>query len=268
MDKKVKGSSRQPLRIKNVEFNAQTRVIIAGPCAVESYEQYRTIAQFLSSIGVRFMRGGAFKPRSSPYSFQGLEEKGMEIIKAVGDEFGMATVSEVLDERSLKVAVDHVDMLQVGARNMDNYSLLKMVGASGKPVLLKRGFMAKIEEFLLAAEYLFAQGNDQVVLCERGIRTFEDMTRNTLDLAAIALIKKLSSNLIIADPSHGTGRADIIPQMARAALVAGADGLIIEVHNNPKKALSDGLQSLDFDTFARLYEDLHKTAEFMGVRLS
>ena len=209
-------------------------------------------------------RGGAFKPRSSPYSFQGLGEEGLKLLSSVRSETGLPLVTEVMDTRLVEMVAEYADMLQIGSRNMQNYPLLKEVGMTRKPVLLKRGMMATIEEFLLAAEYILNQGNDQVILCERGIRTFETSTRNTLDLSAIPMLKRLTHLPVIVDPSHGTGLRWMVPAMAKAALAAGADGLIIEVHYKPEDALCDGYQSLDLHEFATLMTDLKKIAQAVG----
>ncbi len=216
--------------------------LLAGPCSVESEEQMEAIAAPLAAEGVRLLRGGAFKPRTSPYSFQGLGEEGLRIMRKVADRHGMKVVSEVMDHTEIPMMLNYVDMLQVGARNMQNYILLKELGKVARPILLKRGPSATIEELLLSAEYILSGGNREVVLCERGIRTFENYTRNTLDVSAIPVIQKLSHLPIVADPSHGTGLRDKVSPMARASLAAGADGLMIEVHHQPEKALSDGVR--------------------------
>ncbi len=242
-------------------------IIIAGPCSVEGLDQMRTVARAVSGSGAKGLRGGAFKPRTSPYAFQGHGEQALEWMRAVADEFGLAVVSEIMDVRTLDLMLRYVDCLQVGARNMQNFDLLKELGKVERPVLLKRGQSATIEEWLLSAEYVLAGGNTQVVLCERGIRTFEVATRNTLDLSAIPVVKKLSHLPIVVDPSHGTGRRDKVIPMARAAIAAGADGLLIEVHNNPDKALSDGAQSLYPEQFDRLMGELRVIAPAIGRTL-
>ncbi len=235
--------------VKDVKFgNGNPAVIIAGPCTVESEEQTMTIAKGVKERGAKMLRGGAFKPRTSPYSFQGHGVKGLEILRKAGDEVGLPIVSELMAIEHLDAFVELVDMIQIGARNMQNFDLLKAVSKVKKPVLLKRGMSATVEEFLLAAEYLLAGGNDQVVLCERGIRTFEKSTRNILDLNSLALIREISHLPIIADPSHAAGRYDIVPALGLAGLAAGANGLIIEVHHKPDEALCDGKQSLTLDT--------------------
>jgi len=243
-------------------------VVAAGPCAVESAEQINDIAKRVARSGAKLLRGGAFKPRTSPYTFQGLGEEGLKLLRAAADENGLVVVSEVMDPSQVEVMVPYVDVLQVGARNMQNYHLLRALGETNKPVLLKRGMSATIEELLLSAEYIMSGGNYKVILCERGIRTFETYTRNTLDIAAIPVIKQLSHLPIIADPSHGTGRRDKVAAMARAAVAAGADGLIIEVHPDPERALSDGVQSLYPDQFAQLMAEIRIIAPAVGRRVA
>jgi len=249
---------------KGVAVGGEQVVMMAGPCSVESAEQMETIAAWVAKQGVRVLRGGAFKPRTSPYSFQGLGKKGLELMRAVADAHDLLVVSEVMDHTQIPLMMDFVDVLQVGARNMQNYNLLREVGKVSKPVLLKRGISATLEELLLSAEYIMMGGNYNVILCERGIRTFESYTRNTLDISAIPVIQKLSHLPIIVDPSHGTGRRDKVPPMARAALAAGADGLLIEVHNEPEKALSDGAQSLYPAQFEQLMRELRMIAPAVG----
>jgi 3-deoxy-7-phosphoheptulonate synthase len=249
---------------KGVAVGGQQIVMMAGPCSVESPEQIETVAAFVAKHGAQVLRGGAFKPRTSPYSFQGMGLKGLQLLRAAADAHGLLVVSEVMDLTQIPMVMDYVDVLQVGARNMQNYNLLKEVGKVAKPVLLKRGIAATLEELLLSAEYIMMGGNYNVVLCERGIRTFESYTRNTLDISAIPVIKKLSHLPIIVDPSHGTGRRDKVPPMARAAVAAGADGLLIEVHNDPEKALSDGAQSLYPEQFERLIQELRMIAPAVG----
>lgn len=239
-------------------------VIMAGPCAVESRDQLFETARLVNKSGARILRGGAFKPRSSPYMFQGLGEEGLKLLKEISLETGQPVVTEVMDTRQIEVVSEYADILQIGSRNMQNYPLLKEAGHTKKPVLLKRGMMATIEEFLLAAEYILSQGNDQVILCERGIRTFETSTRNTLDISAVPMLKQLSHLPVIVDPSHATGLRWMVPSMAKAAVAAGADGLIMEVHYNPDTALCDGQQSLSPDEFTDLMTDLRKIAEAVG----
>jgi len=232
-------------------------VLFVGPCSVETPQQMDAIASFISTLpGKKILRGGAFKPRTSPYAFQGLREKGLQILQETGQRHGLATVTEVLDVSTLDVVAAHTDMLQIGARNMSNTELLKAVGGAGKPVLLKRGFMSTLEELLLAAEYIVSSGNSAVVLCERGIRTFEPWTRNTLDIAAVPLLKQETSLPVIVDLSHSLGRTDIMLACARAALAAGADGLMMEAHATPELALSDGFQQLDCEGLRRLVAGL------------
>jgi 3-deoxy-7-phosphoheptulonate synthase len=247
---------RTVIRVGNVEIGAGQPVVMAGPCSVESYEQTRATAEAVRSAGAVILRGGAYKPRTSPYDFQGLGVEALRILRQVSTETGLPVVSEVLSTEDIDVVADHVDMLQVGARNMQNFALLRRLGQLRKPVLLKRSPAATVQEWLLAAEYLLAGGNDQVVLCERGIRSYDPELRNTLDLAGMALARQLTHLPVIADPSHATGRRDLVPAMSRAALAAGADGLIVEVHPDPANALSDGFQSLDFPGFAGLMEAL------------
>jgi 3-deoxy-7-phosphoheptulonate synthase len=235
-------------------------LIIAGPCAVENETMFSETADLLAECGLKLIRGNVFKPRTSPYSFQGLGSDGLAMATEVATSRGLALVTEVMDGQQLPVLTDHAGMLQVGTRNMFNYSLLQKLGSQSLPVLLKRGFMAESKEFFLAAEHIRKAGNNRVVLCERGIRTFESATRNTLDLNIVPIAALTTDLPIIVDPSHGTGRADIVASMAMAAIAAGADGLMLEVHPNPAKALSDGLQSLDFSSFGTLIErvrDLH-----------
>ena len=241
--------------------------IAAGPCAVESAAQINSIAARVAQAGAKLLRGGAFKPRSSPYSFQGLGEDGLESLRRAADDNGLLVVSEVMDPSQVEIMLPYVDMMQVGARNMQNYHLLRALGEITKPVLLKRGMSATIEELLLSAEYIMAGGNYNVVLCERGIRTFDTYMRNTMDIAAIPVIKQLSHLPVLADPSHGTGRRDKVAPMGRAAIAAGADGLLIEVHPDPERALSDGAQSLYPDQFAQLMGEVAVIAQAVGRRV-
>ena len=242
-------------------------VVMAGPCAVEDRVQMREAAAALRESGVRIMRGGAFKPRTSPYSFQGLGEEGLELLAEVGREYGLAVVTEVMAPEHVPLVAEFASILQVGARNMQNFALLNAVGESCMPVLLKRGMMSTVEEWLMSAEYILAHGNYKVMLCERGIRTFETLTRNTFDINAIPLLKSLTHLPVVADPSHGTGKWELVGPVARAAVAAGADGLIIEVHPHPSRALSDGAQSLKPDTFARLMDELRAVAQAVGRTL-
>ena len=239
-------------------------VVMAGPCSVESREQIFTIAGLVAKAGARVLRGGAYKPRSSPYSFQGLGEEALKLLRAAADEHKLLAISEVMEISQIPLMLNYVDILQVGARNMQNFNLLRELGKVRKPVLLKRGIAATLEELLLSAEYIMAGGNYEVILCERGIRTFETYTRNTLDISAIPIIKKLSHLPMTADPSHGTGRRDKVPPMGRAAVAAGADALLIEVHNAPENALSDGAQSLYPEQFSKLMDELRMIAPAVG----
>ena len=250
-----------------VAFGGPELVVMAGPCAVESEEQVFATARAVAAAGARMLRGGAFKPRTSPYSFQGLGEEGLELLAAAGHAHGLPVVTEVVAPEDVALVARHADLLQIGARNMQNFRLLEAVGATEKPVLLKRGLVATLEELLLAAEYVLAAGNPDVILCERGIRTFVRETRNTLDLAAIPLLKERSHLPVVADPSHGTGVRALVPPLAKAALAAGADGLLIEVHPSPATALSDGPQSLDFSGFAALMRELGPLASALGRTL-
>ena len=242
-------------------------VVMAGPCSVESREQLFTAAEKVSKAGARALRGGAFKPRTSPYSFQGLGLEALKLLREAGDRFGMLVISEVMEISQIAMMLPYVDILQVGARNMQNFNLLRELGKIKKPVMLKRGIAATLEELLLSAEYIMAGGNYDVILCERGIRTFETYTRNTLDISAIPIIHKLSHLPMASDPSHGTGLRDKVPPMARASVAAGADVLLIEVHPDPDKALSDGAQSLYPDQFAQLMDELRMIAPAVGRKL-
>jgi 3-deoxy-7-phosphoheptulonate synthase len=253
---------------KGVKVGGAEVVVAAGPCAVESKAQIDSVAERVASLGAKILRGGAFKPRSSPYAFQGLGEAGLKMMREAADRNGLLVVSEVMDPSQVELMLRYVDVLQVGARNMQNYHLLRALGEVRKPVLLKRGMSAMIEELLLSAEYIMAGGNYNVILCERGIRTFDTNTRNTLDIAAIPVIKKLSHLPIFADPSHGTGRRDKVAPMARAAVAAGADGLLIEVHPDPEHALSDGAQSLFPDQFGALMAELKIIAPAVGRKMA
>jgi 3-deoxy-7-phosphoheptulonate synthase len=252
------------VKVKDVQIGGQKVVVIAGPCSVESRAQIDEVAHRVKEAGASVLRGGAFKPRTSPYSFQGLGEEGLRLLREAGDRYGLAVVSEVMETSLIPVVAEYADMLQVGARNMQNFHLLRALGKVRKPILLKRGMAATIEELLMAAEYIMAGGNYDVVLCERGIRTFENYTRNTLDISAVPVVKKYSHLPIIADPSHGTGRRDKVAPMARAAVAAGADGLMIEVHNDPDNALSDGAQSIYPEQFEALMGELRIIAQAIG----
>ena len=252
------------IRIGAVEFGGTKVIAMAGPCSVESEEQIEAAAEAVASAGAGVIRGGAFKPRSSPYSFQGLGEKGLEIMRAAADRRGLLVVSEVMDQVQIPLLLNYSDILQVGARNMQNFNLLRELGKIRKPVLVKRGIAATIEELLLSAEYIMSGGNYQVMLCERGIRTFETATRNTMDIAAIPVLKRLTHLPVIADPSHGTGKRDYVLPMARAAVAAGADGLLVEVHPDPDHAFSDGAQTLRPDQFAEMMQQVRAIAGAIG----
>lgn len=249
---------------ENAVIGDKKIMIMAGPCAVESEEQVMTTAKNIKEIGATVLRGGAFKPRTSPYSFQGLHEDGLKILRKAANETGLSVITEVVDPRDVELVGNYTDIFQIGARNMQNFFLLKEVGKANKPVLLKRGMSSTYKEFLMAAEYIMSEGNYDVMLCERGIRTFEDYTRNTLDLVSIPVLKKLSHLPVVIDPSHGTGHWDLVGPAASGAVAMGADGLIIEVHPEPTKALSDGQQSLKFDKFASLVNNLKKIASAVG----
>ena len=255
------------IEVNGVRFGDKYTGLIAGPCAVESYEQMDETAQELSESNVKILRGGAFKPRTSPYAFQGLGEDGLKILRSVADNHGMAVTSEIMDLSQLDLFMKYVDIFQVGARNMQNFNLLKELGTIHKPVILKRGLSSTFEEWLMSAEYIMAGGNGQIILCERGIRTFEHHTRNTLDLSAIPVIKKLSHLPIIVDPSHGTGLRDKVEPMSRAAIAAGCDGLIIEVHHNPECAMCDGAQSLYPWQYDLLYKQIKQIAPIVGKEI-
>jgi 3-deoxy-7-phosphoheptulonate synthase len=255
------------IEVNGVKIGGKQLGIIAGPCSVESEEQMDKVASKLSEMGVKILRAGAYKPRTGPYAFQGLKEEGLKILRKVADKYGMATATEVLDTRDVEIVAALSDVLQIGARNMQNFELLKEVGATKKPVILKRGLNATIEEFLLAAEYILAHGNPNVILCERGIRTFEKETRNTLALATIPLVKELSHLPIIFDPSHGTGKKSLLESMTRAGIAAGADGVMIEVHCNPEEALSDAQQQITPEEFKKLLDNVKPIAEIMGRSL-
>jgi len=255
------------VKVDDVEIGGQKIVLMAGPCSVESYEQVLETAKAVKQAGVRILRGGAYKPSTSPYSFQGLGEEGLKILSQVKKEVGLLVVTEVMDPRDVEMVSQHADILQIGTRNMHNFRLLSEVGKGKKPVVLKRGFAATIEEWLLAAEYIAKEGNPNIILCERGIRTFEPYTRFTMDINAIPAVKELSHLPVIADPSHGTGRWKLVPPVSKAAIAAGADGLLVEVHPHPEQALKDGPQSLRIDTFLSMVEELKAVAEAVGRSL-
>jgi 3-deoxy-7-phosphoheptulonate synthase len=253
---------------RGVQVGGDQVVVMAGPCSVESKQQLFTVAELVAKAGARVLRGGAFKPRSSPYSFQGMGEEGLKLLREAGEHFNMLVISEVMEISQIPLMMPYIDIFQVGARNMQNFNLLRELGKVKKPVLLKRGIAATLEELLLSAEYIMAGGNYDVILCERGIRTFETYTRNTLDVSAIPIIKKLSHLPMTSDPSHGTGLRDKVPPMARASLAAGADALLIEVHHDPDKAFSDGAQSLFPDQFAKLMDELRMIAPAVGRKVA
>ncbi|MCS5696596.1 3-deoxy-7-phosphoheptulonate synthase [Desulfofundulus thermocisternus] len=256
------------IMVGDLAIGGETVHVMAGPCAVESREQLLEAARQVKAAGATILRGGAYKPRTSPYSFQGLEEKGLQLLAEAREVTGLKVVTEVMDARTLPLVAEYADILQIGARNMQNFFLLREVGRLDKPVLLKRGLSCTIEEWLMAAEYIMSMGNQRVILCERGIRTFETYTRNTLDLSAVPVVKHFSHLPVVVDPSHGTGKWQFVPTMARAAVAAGADGLLIEVHPNPAEALCDGPQSLTPENFARMMKELRRVARAVNRRLA
>ncbi len=253
--------------VNGVTVGGRQLVVMAGPCAVESYDQLLETARAVKEAGGHVLRGGVFKPRTSPYSFQGLGEEGLKLLAKARDEVGLPIVTEVMDPQQVPLVTTYADILQIGARNMQNYTLLHAVGEAQRPVLLKRGMMSTIEELLMAAEYILSHGNDRIILCERGIRTFEKHTRNTLDISAVPLLKQLSHLPVVVDPSHGTGKWELVEPMSRAAVAAGADGLLIEVHPCPQEALSDGVQSLKPVRFATMMRSLRPLAAAVGRTL-
>ncbi len=252
------------IKVRDVAIGGDEFVTMAGPCSVESEKQIIETAQLVAKHGAKILRGGAFKPRTSPYDFQGLELEGLKLLDKARRETGLGIITEVMSDRDVEMVAEYADILQIGARNMQNFSLLKTLGKCGRPILLKRGLSSTIKELLMSAEYIVAHGNPDVILCERGIRTFETVTRNTMDISAIPALQKLSHLPVVADPSHGTGRRDLIPPMARAAVAAGADGLLMEVHHDPDHALSDGAQSLYPAQFAELMNQLRQIAPAVG----
>jgi 3-deoxy-7-phosphoheptulonate synthase len=256
-----------PIDVGTVTVGGPAIVVVAGPCAIEDAESLFATAEALKASGASILRGGAFKPRTSPYSFQGLGKRGLEILREAGNRTGLPVVTEVMDTRVTDLVAEFADMLQIGARNMQNFALLSEVGRTGKPVLLKRGLSNTVEDLLMAAEYIMSAGNERIILCERGIRTFETGTRNTLDLSAVPQIKRLSHLPVLVDPSHGTGHAWMVPAMAKAAVACGADALMTEVHHDPPNAESDGPQSLTPEAFARMMDELRPVAEAVGRRL-
>ena len=249
-------------------IGGRSLAIIAGPCSIESREQAFEIAEKIAAAGAQFFRGGAYKPRTSPYAFQGLGLEALQIMADIRDRFGLRIVTEAIDNESLELVAEYADVIQIGARNMQNFSLLKHAGRLRKPVLLKRGLSATLEEFLMSAEYIMSEGNYQVILCERGVRTFADHTRNTLDLSIVPAVQRLSHLPILVDPSHGTGKRDSVLPMARAAVAAGADGIMVEVHNQPEKALSDGPQSIYPDQFVRMMDEIEQIAPIVGRHIA
>lgn len=255
------------ITVKGVTIGDKSLAVFAGPCAIESQEQFSEVSRKVKEAGANILRGGAFKPRSSPYSFAGLEEEGLKIMANAGNEFNMPICTEVLDTRDVELVAKYADIMQIGARNMQNFKLLREVGKCNKPILLKRGLASTMEEWLMAAEYIMSEGNENVILCERGIRTYETSTRNTFDLSAIPVEKELSHLPIIADPSHAAGKAKYVSALAKGAIAAGADGLMIEVHNCPEKAMSDGEQSLTPAAFAELMSELRPIANAVGHSL-
>lgn len=256
------------IKVKDITIGGKEVIVMAGPCVVENEQQIFETARYVKALGVKILRGGAFKPRTSPYSFQGLGEEGLKLLAQAGKETGLAVVTEVMSVNQIELVGKYTDIFQVGARNMQNFVLLKELGKIKKPILLKRGLSATIEELLLSAEYILSQGNYEVILCERGIRTFENYTRNTLDLSAVPALKRLSHLPIIVDPSHATGRWRLVSPMAKAAIAVGADGLLIEVHPDPKSSLSDGAQTLRLDTFTQLMKEIRPIIQAVGREFS
>jgi 3-deoxy-7-phosphoheptulonate synthase len=248
--------SKTRIRVNGTEIGGDDFVVIAGPCSVESEEQIMRSAEAVAKAGAKLLRGGAFKPRTSPYDFQGMEEEGLKLLQKAKRETGLGIVTEVMGDRDVELVAQYADVMQVGARNMQNFMLLKALGKCGKPVLLKRGLSSSIKELLMSAEYITAHGNSEVILCERGIRTFETATRNTCDISAIPVLNELTHLPVILDPSHATGKRSLVPAVSRAGVAIGADGLIIEAHPAPEKAISDGAQSLELGQFARMMEEL------------
>ncbi|KAB2881004.1 3-deoxy-7-phosphoheptulonate synthase [bacterium] len=255
------------IRVNGIEIGGNRITIIAGPCGVESETQLLEIAQIVRDAGAHILRGGAFKPRTSPYSFQGLGERGLELLAKAREKTGLAVITEVVNPNQVELVAQYADILQIGARNSQNFALLQEAGKCNKPVFLKRGMMSNLEEYLMCAEYIMANGNYNVILCERGIRTFETSTRNTMDISAIPMIKSLSHLPVFADPSHATGKRSLVPPVAKAALAAGADGLMIEVHNHPEKALSDGAQAILPEEFVALMQNLKQLSTVVGRSL-
>ncbi|HEY3939233.1 MAG TPA: 3-deoxy-7-phosphoheptulonate synthase [Bryobacteraceae bacterium] len=249
-------SAKSQIRANGVEIGGDEFVVMAGPCSVESEKQILDTAQFVARHGAKFLRGGAFKPRTSPYDFQGMELEGLKLLQKAKRETGIGIITEVMSDRDVEMVAEHADILQIGARNMQNFSLLKALGKAGRPVMLKRGLSSTIKELLMSAEYIVAHGNPNVILCERGIRTFETATRNTCDITAVSVLDELSHLPVVLDPSHATGKRSLVPPLSRAGVAIGADGLIVEVHPQPEKAVSDGAQSLTLEQFAAMMKDL------------
>ncbi|HMF77719.1 MAG TPA: 3-deoxy-7-phosphoheptulonate synthase [Bryobacteraceae bacterium] len=249
-------AAKSQVKANGVEIGGDEFVMMAGPCSVESEKQILETAQFVAGHGAKFLRGGAFKPRTSPYDFQGMELEGLKLLAKAKRETGIGIITEVMSDRDVQMVAEYADILQIGARNMQNFSLLKELGKAGRPVMLKRGLSSTIKELLMSAEYIVAHGNPDVILCERGIRTFETATRNTCDITAVAVLDELSHLPVVLDPSHATGKRSLVPPLARAGVAIGADGIIVEVHPHPEKAMSDGAQSLTFEQFAKMMQDL------------
>ena len=254
-------TSKSVIRVNGTDIGGDEFVVMAGPCSVESEKQIIETAQAVTRSGAKFLRGGAFKPRTSPYDFQGLEEQGLKLLQKAKDETGLGIITEVMSDRDVPMVAEYADILQIGARNMQNFALLKTLGRAGRPVMLKRGLSSTIKELLMSAEYIVAHGNPNVILCERGIRTFETATRNTCDIAAVAVLNELTHLPVILDPSHATGKRSLVPPLCRAGVAVGADGLIVETHPCPEKALSDGAQSLSTEQFAEMMRDLEPYIE-------
>lgn len=264
----LKNPNPKPVKVGEIFFGGSQVVPMAGPCAVESRQQVLACAEALHQLGIKVMRGGAFKPRTSPRGFQGLGKAGLELLAEAKARYGLLLISEVIDEDSLRAGAEVLDIIQIGSRNMQNFSLLRKVGRLGKPVLLKRGLAATLQEWLAAAEYILAEGNDQIILCERGIRTFEPATRNTLDLGAVAWLKQEVGFPVVVDPSHASGQRRLVGPLARGAVACGADGLLIEVHPEPEQALCDGQQSLNLEQFSRLLQELEPVVRAVGKSLA
>lgn len=260
-------TQKKPFKIKSIEIGGQMLAVMAGPCSIESEEQIFESAQIVAAAGANILRGGAYKPRTSPYSFQGLEKEGLQYLQAAAKKYSMLSVTEVINVETVDTVAEYTDILQVGARNMQNFSLLKALGKINKPILLKRGFAATYQDLLMAAEYILSGGNERVILCERGLRTFETYTRNTLDIAAVPILHHLSHLPVIVDPSHGTGIREMVAPMARAAVAAGADGIMVEVHPRPDESFSDAQQTIDGKTFSQLMDSLRIIAPAVNITI-